>query len=103
MSKQYNGRAKGENRQRPQRFRLVNGGLVAVMSADKTIVRITDAEKQQAETSRYWRNLSVGERLSAVWDVSEAAYSFAATFKGKLSDDAPKSQRLITRVQQTRS
>lgn len=44
---------------------------------DKTIRRVTDPEEQQAETYLYWQSLSVGERLSAVWDASEAAYAFA--------------------------
>jgi|SRR6185312_8423492 len=73
------------------------------MNADKKISRVTDTEKQQTETYRYWRSLPVGDRLSAVWDVSEAAYSFAAAFKGNLTDDAQRSQRTIRRVQPTRS
>ena len=72
------------------------------MSSDKTISRVTDTEKQQAETYRYWRNLPIGERLSAVWDVSEAAYSFAAAFKENLTDDAQGSQRPFAPVQPTR-
>jgi len=72
------------------------------MFSDKTISRLTDAEKQQAETYRYWRNLPIGERLSAVWDVSEAAYSLAAAFKGNLNDDDQGSQRFLTRVQPAR-
>lgn len=73
------------------------------MSAEKTISRVADPEKQQAEIYRYWRNLPVGERLSAVWDVSEAAYSFAAAFKRNPTDDAQRSQRTITRIQRSRS
>ena len=49
---------------------------------DKTIRRVTDPDEQWAESYRYWQSLSVGERLSAVWDASEAAYAFAAGFKG---------------------
>jgi hypothetical protein len=48
---------------------------------DKTIRRVTDPDEQQAESYRYWQSLSVGERLSAVWDASEAAYAFAAVSK----------------------
>lgn len=73
------------------------------MSADRKPSRVTDIEKQQAETYRYWHSLPIGERLSAVWEVSEAAYSFAAAFKGNLTHDAQGSQRVITRVQRPRS
>ena len=52
------------------------------MGTNKTIRRITEPEQQQAETYRYWQSLSVGERLSAVWDISAAAYAFACDFKG---------------------
>jgi hypothetical protein len=73
------------------------------MSADKTIRRVADLEQQQAETNRYWQSLSVGDRLSAVWDASEAAYAFAAAFKGVPVDDAKGSERAITRLQRPRS
>jgi hypothetical protein len=72
------------------------------MSADKTIRRVTDLEQQQAETNRYWQSLSVGDRLSAVWDASEAAYAFAAAFKGVPVDDAKGPDRAITRLQRPR-
>ena len=72
------------------------------MSADKTIRRVTDLEQQQAETYRYWQSLSVGDRLSAVWDASEAAYAFAAAFKGVPADDAKGPERAITRLQRSR-
>lgn len=48
---------------------------------DKTIRRVTDLEEQDAETYRYWQSRSVGERLIAVCEVTEAAYAFAAGFK----------------------
>jgi hypothetical protein len=51
------------------------------MSTDKIIRRVTDSEQQQAEAYRYWQSLPVGDRLSAVWDASEAAYGFAAAFR----------------------
>ena len=73
------------------------------LSVDKTVRRVTDAEQQQAETYRYWQSLSVGERLSAVWDISAAAYGFAAAFKGTPPNDARRPQRTITRVQRSRS
>ena len=69
------------------------------MSELRSIRRVTDAEQQQAETYRYWHSLSVGDRLSAVWDVSEAAYSFAAAFKGVPVNDAQGSERSTKRVQ----
>jgi DNA-binding beta-propeller fold protein YncE len=72
------------------------------MSADKTICRVTNTEEQQTETYRYWHSLSVGERLSAVWEVSQAAYAFAAAFKENLTNDAQGSERTITRVQRSR-
>ena len=43
------------------------------MSIDKTIRRVTDPEQQQLDTYRYWQSRSVGDRLTAVWDVSESA------------------------------
>lgn len=49
---------------------------------DKTIRRVTDPQEQDLETYRYWQNQPVGERLVAVCELSEAAYSFAAGFKG---------------------
>jgi len=52
------------------------------MSIDKTIRRVTDSQEQKRETDRYWQSQSVGDRLSAVCDLSEAAYTFAAAFKG---------------------
>jgi hypothetical protein len=52
------------------------------MSAHKTVCRVTDAERQQAETYRYWHSLPVGDRFSAVWDISEAAFALAAAFEG---------------------
>jgi len=72
------------------------------MSSDKQVRRVTDAEQQQRETHLYWQSLPIGDRLSAVWDVSEAAYSFAAAFKGVPIDDAERSERLVTRIQRTR-
>ena len=72
------------------------------MSADKIIRRITDPERQQAESYRYWQSLPVGDRLSAVWDASEAAYRFAAAFRGVPVNDAQGSERAITRVQRSR-
>lgn len=72
------------------------------MSTDKTIRRVRDPQTQQAEAYRYWQGLSVGDRLTAVWDVSAAAFAFAAAFRGVPVDDAQRSQRLITRIQRAR-
>jgi hypothetical protein len=72
------------------------------MTVDKTVRRVTDPEQQQAETDGYWQSLTIGERLSAVWDASEAAYAFAAAFKGVTADDAQGSERAITRLQRPR-
>ncbi len=65
---------------------------------DKTIRLVTDLEEQEAETYRYWQNQSVGARLVAVCELSEAAYAFAADFKGALADDAQRLQRPSSRV-----
>ncbi|HKR84630.1 MAG TPA: hypothetical protein VJS37_10660 [Terriglobales bacterium] len=73
------------------------------MGLDKKICKLTDPDKQQAESDSYWRNLPIGERLSAVWEVSEAAYSFRAAFKRNLTNDAERPQRAITRIQRARS
>jgi hypothetical protein len=72
------------------------------MTVDKTVRRITKPGQQEAETYRYWQSLTIGERLSAVWDASEAAYAFAAAFKGVPVDDAQGSERAITRLQRSR-
>lgn len=65
---------------------------------DKTIRRVTDPEQQTAEAYCYWQSLSVGERLSAVWQASVDAYAF----KGVPMDDEQISERTLTRVQRTR-
>jgi hypothetical protein len=72
------------------------------MSTDRRIRRVTETEQQQLETYCYWQSLPIGDRLSAVWDVSESAYSFAAAFNGDPSDDAERSERLVTRLQPER-
>lgn len=73
------------------------------MSSDKTILRIDDPREQEQATLRYWQSLPLGERLSAVWDLSEAAWSFAAAFKGGPPDyDARRLERTLTRVERPR-
>lgn len=81
---------------------VLNAGPVmrTTMSPDKTILRIHDPRQQEQDTLHYWQNLPLGERLSAVWDVSEAAWSFAAAFKGGSPDhDARRPERTLTRVE----
>lgn len=54
---------------------------------DKTIRRVTDPEEQEMETYHYWQSRPVGERLIAVCELSEAAYAFAADFRGRSRND----------------
>jgi len=72
------------------------------MSTDRTIRRNINPDQQQQETYRYWQSQPIGARLSAVWEASEAAYAFAAAFKGVSPHDDRGSERTITRVQRTR-
>jgi hypothetical protein len=73
------------------------------MSSDKTIAKVDDPREQEQATLRYWQSLPLGDRLSAVWDASEAAYSFAAAFKGEPRDhDARRLERTLTRVERPR-
>jgi hypothetical protein len=69
------------------------------MSVEKTIRKVVDSDEQKMETYRYWQSQPIGDRLSAVWEVSKAAYSFAASFKGESSHAARQSERSITRIQ----
>jgi hypothetical protein len=70
--------------------------------AKHVICKVTNAEQQQAETYGYWHSLPVGNRFSAVWDISEAAFAFAAAFKGNHPNDAQGSERTITRIPRSR-
>ena len=54
---------------------------------NKSVRRVTDLDEQKAETYRYWQSRPVGERLIAVCELSEAAYAFAADFKGAPAHD----------------
>lgn len=63
------------------------------MAIDKTIRRVTDPVAQEIETYRYWQSRPVGERLVAVCELSDAAYSFRAAFKGVAADDGEGSER----------
>jgi hypothetical protein len=74
----------------------------ANLNTNRTIHRVAGTEQQQAEAYRYWQSLTVGARLSAVWDVSAAAYAFAAAFNGVPPNDSRRPQRTITRIQRSR-
>jgi hypothetical protein len=69
------------------------------VSTDRTIRKVTDTSKQELDTFRYWQSQPIGDRLTAVWDVSEAAYAFAAAFKGVPPNDDRGPERTITRIQ----
>jgi hypothetical protein len=66
---------------------------------DKTLRRVSDLDEQQAETYRYWQSQSVGARLIAVSEVSQAAYAFAAAFKGVSAHDEQGLSRSPARIQ----
>jgi hypothetical protein len=70
---------------------------------EKTIRRVVNLEEQEAENYRYWQSLSVGERLAAVCELSEAAYAFAAGFKGAPAHDDQGSEGHSSRTQLHRS
>jgi len=72
------------------------------MAMDKTICRVTNLEEQRAETYRYWQGRPIGERLAAVCELSEAAYAFAAAFKGVPVHVAEGPERPLTGVQRKR-
>ncbi len=72
------------------------------MGIDKRVQKVKDTQQQQREAYLYWQSLPIGDRLTAVWDVSEAAYSFAAAFKGVPIDDAEGSEGPATRIQRER-
>jgi hypothetical protein len=63
------------------------------MTTDRTIRKFSSHEEQQAETYRYWRSRSPGERLAAVWDATLAAWSA----KGFRYDPNQRSERTLTR------
>jgi len=65
---------------------------------DKTIRRFASHREQQADTYRYWRSLSIGERFAAVWDATATAYAL----KGVKYDATRRSEATLTRVQRIR-
>ncbi|HTA79469.1 MAG TPA: hypothetical protein VK720_07970 [Terracidiphilus sp.] len=69
---------------------------------DKTIRRVTDPIEQELETLRYWQSRSVGERLVAVCELSEAAYSLKADFRGAAGHDDEGSERPSSHLQRKR-
>ena len=72
------------------------------MSKTRTLQRVQDPEQQDLETMRYWQSRPVGERLTAVWDLSEAAYSFTASFRGIRTDDAEDLRDLLSAFNEQR-
>jgi hypothetical protein len=72
------------------------------MTMDKTIRRVTDLELQEAENYLYWQSRPVGEKLVAVCELSEVAYSFAADFKGVPANDDEGLQGSAPRLQRKR-
>ena len=60
---------------------------------EKVIRKVIDPAQQDRETYLYWQSQPVGARLSAVWDLSAAAYAFAASFKGAPSHDDERYER----------
>lgn len=69
---------------------------------DKTVRRIDNFEEQEAETYRYWQSRSIADRLVAVCELSEAAYAFAADFRGAPANDDQGFQRPSSRTQRKR-
>jgi hypothetical protein len=69
---------------------------------DKTVRRITDLAEQELETYRYWQSRPIGERLVAICELSEAAYAFAADFKGAPADDDQGLQRPSSHAERER-
>jgi hypothetical protein len=61
---------------------------------DKSLRWNVSPEDQQAETYRYWQNVSMAERLRGVWEVSRTAYSLRG-----YKDDAPRLPRHLDRIE----
>jgi hypothetical protein len=71
------------------------------MIMDKTIRRVTDFEEQDADTYRYWQSQSIGARLTAVSELSQEAYAFAAAFKGASDHDQQGLSRHLAGIQRS--
>lgn len=65
------------------------------MSSAQSIRKFDSHEAQQAETLRYWRSRTPGERLAAVWELTLAAWST----KGFRYDPSQRGERTLTRIQ----
>ena len=61
---------------------------------NKAIRKVTDRQKQKAENFRYWQGLSVGDRLSAVCQLSVDAYAMKGIFRA----DGQRPERILVRV-----
>lgn len=70
---------------------------------DKTLRRVTDLDEQRAESYRYWQSQSIGARLIAVSELSQAAYAFAAAFKGESANVKQGLSRYPARIQRPQS
>jgi hypothetical protein len=55
---------------------------------EKIIRKVIDPTQQDRETYLYWQSQPIGARLSAVWDLSAAAYAF----KGEPGDGVERCQ-----------
>jgi hypothetical protein len=51
------------------------GTAITKGNPSRMIRKISNREEQDAENYRYWQSLPIGERLAAVCEVTEAAYS----------------------------
>lgn len=65
-----------------------------VPQASRAVRRVTDLEKQQAETYRYWQSRTTAERMWAVDEIVRDGYAA----KG-LDVDVQRSDRSIVRLQ----
>ena len=61
----------------------------------RMVRKVTSVEDQEAENFRYWQSIPVGERLKAVCELTEAAYSI--TEKGSNADQ--RHERAFTHLQ----
>jgi hypothetical protein len=66
---------------------------------EKVISKVIDPAQQDRETYLYWQSQPVGARLSAVWDLSAAAYAL----KGAPSDDDERYQHPLKHFAQKRA
>jgi len=74
------------------------GIMEAGISMDKTVRKVTDLAKQQAETYRYWRSRPSAERFEATWELSRDLYREFYRQKG-IVPHGEGSARSLARVQ----